>query len=1076
MLTEGFSQGGREVELLRHAGDIVVELRPDGRLVYVSPAVEKILGRPASYFTDLSFLEVVVPADRQPTLAAFRKVVDTGDEPLLRFRCHHRDGHPVEFEATARSFVDDEGRKRVVVVCRDLTEQSIQVAAHRARDAYHRAIAESGSRAAVITTIDGDIHFSNRRFREIFGNCTNISEIRKRMTEESRSSVNASWYHTRQNEQLSAGNTDFEYTRSDGTTAWFSSTWEPIFQESTTRQFSMLFLDITRRKKIEQALRLIAQGLTTEGTDSFRPILSMIAEALEFDRIVLGLVAADNTDNTNDADNAADDAADDADQLNVLAAWQDGVFLADESLALEGLPDRDVANGETCIHPAALGQLMPPVAERIGHDFESYAGMPLRRTDGSVLGIIGGYSRKSIEDTDLVRSILLSFAILAASAIDRLRADEEVQANRARFDALALQAQDMLVEVDSTARITYMSPASKAVLGRDPETFIGLDVGELTHPDDLPNAEQAIEQLKSGQRNAGAVTRGRHIDGSWRWIESRTSSFKCSDGSFRTLIVARDVTERHRGELGRDLLFSVVQNGADLVFVCETDTALLFANKAAMKLMAGPDNQAVEGMRFTDLLAESDGRRLENEVLPSLTLSTPWSGELELRGSGDENQPIAVEATIYLFPGTKESAGTYLAITLRDISDRRKAQEALQQSESRLSQAQKMEAVGRLAGGIAHDFNNLLTAIIGYSDLVLDQLGEGHGSQRDVEEILRAAERAGGLTRQLLAFSRRQVLQSEAVDLNVIVADIDRMMRRLIGENIELVTSQDGELRPIIADPGQIEQVIVNLVVNARDAIPAGGRIDIETGNFHTPQPLATDSGRLEAGDYVVLRVSDTGVGIDEKVRSQIFEPFFTTKEANEGTGLGLASAYGIVSQSGGQIDVESSPQQGTTFSVYLPAAREQDPDMEHDFEEPDVGGTETILVVEDSQPVRDLVARTLESSGYTVLLAASATAALRHCSRHEGPIDLLLTDVVLPKIPGPEIARRALELRPTLRVLFMSGFTDDTLIRQGLDPERPALLEKPFAPSTVLSRVRRVLNGDPQALPESMFHGEHSQ
>ena len=1058
MPTEGFSHGGREEELLRHAGDIVVELRVDGRIAYISPAVERILGRPVDYFTDLSFLEVVVPEDQQSTLAAFRKVIDTGDEPLLRFHSDHRDGHRVEFEATARSFVDADGRKRVVVVCRDRTELSLQGAVAQARETYHRAIAESSTRPAVITTIDGAIRFSNRRFREIFGNCSNVRELRERMSEESRALMDVSWHLARQSEGPNPGSAEFEYTHADGTTDWFSTTWEAILPENSTRQFSMLFQDITRRKNVEKALRLIAQGLTGEGSDSFRPILSMIAEALEFDRIVFGLVSPN-----------------DPASLDVLVAWQDGIFLDDETLSLDGLPDRDVANGEACIHPTAIGQLMPGVTERIGHDFDSYAGLPLHRTDGTVLGIVGGYSRKALHDTDLVRSVLLSFSVLAASAIDRLRANEEIQANRARFDALALQAEDMLVEIDSDARITYMSPASMNVLGRDPESFIGLGIETFTHQDDIPTARDSFHQIKSGHGHPSIVTRGLHADGTCRWIESRTSSFQAIDGSFRTLVLARDVTERYRGELGRDLLFSVLQHGADLVFVCETNTTLLFANEAATQLLSTPTTNGVEGCRFAELLTETDAERLEAEVLPELELGTPWSGELALRGLPDEGQPIAAEATIYLFRGTETSAGTYLAITLRDITERRRAEEALRQSELRLSQAQKMEAVGRLAGGIAHDFNNLLTAIIGYSDLVLDQLGLGHGSRRDVEEILRAAERAGGLTRQLLAFSRRQVLQPEAVDMNAIVADIDRMMRRLIGENIELVTIQDGELCRIIADPGQIEQVIVNLVVNARDAMPTGGRLEVETANFHTSQPMITASGKLESGDYVLLQVSDTGIGMDEETRTQIFEPFFTTKEAHEGTGLGLASAYGIVSQTGGQIDVESTPNQGTTFSVYLPAASEQAQRLESEAEESDTGGTETILIVEDSEPVRRLVGRTLETAGYTVLTAESSTAALRHCSRHEGPIDLLLTDVVLPKVSGPQIAKRAIELRPAIRVLFMSGFTDDTLVRHGLRPGRPALLEKPFSPTTVLSRVRKTLDADRESVSDSTFPVEQS-
>ena len=1062
MLTEGFSAGGREEELLRHAADVVVELKLDGRVAFISPAVERILGRPTSYFVDLSFLEIVVPEDRQSTLAHFRKVVDTGDEPLLRFHCDHREGHRVEFEATARSFIDDEDRQRVVVVCRDLTEQSSQGAIDRTRDAYHRAIAESGARPAIVTTIEGEIRFSNRRFREIFGNGTNIRDVRERMSEESRSAMDSSWHHVRHSNDTGIGNADFEYTLEDGSTGWFSTTWEAILPESKSRQFSMIFQDITRRKNVEHALRLIAQGVSGDASNSFLPIVVMIAEALDLDRIVLGLVSSAESQPVESVD--------------VLVAWQEGLACTQEKLNLDGLPDQDVANGETCIHPTAVGQLMPAVIERVGHEFDSYAGVPLLRANGSVLGIIGGYSKRPIHHTDLVRSVLTSFAVLAASAIDRLHADREVQANRARFDALALQSEDLLVEVDANASITYMSPASLKMLGRAPESFIGQPVTALTHPADQAVNQESCDQIRAGQPNTAALSRGRHADGGWRWLESKTSSLIAPDGGARVLIMARDVTDRVNGELGRDLLFSVVQHGADLVFVCKTDTTLLFANDAATKLLAAPADDEVEGRKFAELLTQGDAEKLETEVLPQLSIEEPWTGELALQSSSTEEPSIPAEATIYLFQGTESSSGTYLAITLRDITQRRIAEEALRESESRLSQAQKMEAVGRLAGGIAHDFNNLLTAIIGYSDLVLDQVGDGHEAKRDVEEILRAAERAGGLTRQLLAFSRRQVLQPKAVDLNAIVADIDRMMRRLIGENIDLVTIQDGELHRIVADPGQIEQVIVNLVVNARDAMPTGGRIEIETANFHTSQSLSTDSGQLPAGDYVLLRVSDTGLGMDEAVRARIFEPFFTTKDANEGTGLGLASAYGIVSQSGGQIDVESVSSQGTTFSVYLPAVQQETGEHEREIENAHSGGTETILIVEDSEPVRELVARTLKSAGYTVLTAESATAAIRHCSRHAGPIDLLLADVVLPKVSGPKIAERAVALRPTMRVLFMSGFTDDTLLRHGLKPGRPALLEKPFSPATVLSRIRLLLDEDGEGTKETTFPVEQSE
>jgi PAS domain S-box-containing protein len=529
--------------------------------------------------------------------------------------------------------------------------------------------------------------------------------------------------------------------------------------------------------------------------------------------------------------------------------------------------------------------------------------------------------------------------------------------------------------------------------------------------------------------------------------------------------------------VGRDLLYRVIQQSADLVFVCDLDTTVLFANESATHQLRAESDQTLAGRRLLELLVATDAAKLRSEVLPRLTPGFPWCGELTLEGTLD-GPPIVTEATIFLFDEVGDATGpdrnrepplsrsarsrplrSNFAVSLHDISARRRTEEALRQSEARLIQARKMESVGRLAGGIAHDFNNLLSAIIGYSDLVLQELDPEHGSRRDVEEILRAAERAGGLTRQLLAFSRRQVLQPERVDLNAVVADIDRMLRRLIGEDIELVTRLHGELEPIVADPGQIEQVIVNLVVNARDAMPRGGRIELETSNFACIDPVRVESGMLAPGRYVALQVADTGIGMDEETRAQIFEPFFTTKEASGGTGLGLASAYGIISQSRGQIDVTSRLGEGSTFTIYLPVAREAAVGATPTDPAPASRGRETILLVEDSGPVRRLVERMLTRKGYTVLAAESATAALRHCSRYDGPIDLLLTDVVLPRMAGPEIARQAREIRPDLRVLYMSGFTDETLTQHGLSSLEPDLLAKPFSSSTVLARVRQRLD-----------------
>lgn len=1036
----------REVELLRHASDVVIELGSDGRILYANDAIERILSRPVDAFVGRSFLEVVVREDRADTLAAFQKVVSTGADASTRFRVLRADGLRVAFESTLRTF-EIEGSRRVVAVARDVTQDTVEIAVARRRNEHYRKIVESGGRPAAIVDREGSFIFSNRAFKETFGHDIRLEDLFQRMPDEIRNTMEASWGESIRPESSGSGACDVAYRNDDGTYSWYAASWEPVRDDEGKRNFAVVCEDISDRKRVELALRSIAQGIASDGARSLEDDLHAIAQALEFDRLLLATVDPANPD-----------------PARIEAGWEDGAPLDQGVFDLGRLPDATVARGEACLFPSDVAALVPEVAERLSSEFESYAGQPLLRADGVVIGFVGGYGRKPIVDADLVRSLLMAFSAHASAAFDRQRAEAEIRANQDRFEVLARQRHELLSEIDERGVIQFASEACQPMLGYSPNELVGKNIESLEHPDDRPEHEGFLADLFAGARQGTVVCRIRHANGGWRWIESRPSSFTASDGARRALIVSRDITDQRYAELGRGLLYRVVQEGTDLVFVCEPDTKLLFANKAASRRLgavSGDDDAVVvEGRPFYELLSPEDAERLETEILPALTVAKPWSGELHLRNPVDD-EAIPTEATVFLFRGEEDEDQSFLAVTVRDIAARRTAEEALRQSEILLNEAQKMEAVGRLAGGIAHDFNNLLTAIIGYSDLVLDALGEGHGARRDAEEILRAAERAGGLTRQLLAFSRRQVLQPEPVDLNAIVADIDRMMRRLIGENIEVVTLQDGELRPIVADPGQIEQVLVNLVVNARDAMPNGGRLEIETANHVVQKDRLTDSGVVRAGAYALLRVSDTGIGMDEETRLQIFEPFFTTKEAHQGTGLGLATVYGIVSQSGGQIDVDSMPGAGTTFTIYFPVARAGSEQDDAPSETPRTGGRETILLVEDAAPVRRLVQRTLEKNGYQVLVAESATGALRHCSRHDGAIDLILSDVVLPRIPGPEIVQRARELRPGIRVLFMSGFTDDTLSRYGLDASRDSLIEKPFTPAAVLARVRAALDAD---------------
>jgi PAS domain S-box-containing protein len=401
-----------------------------------------------------------------------------------------------------------------------------------------------------------------------------------------------------------------------------------------------------------------------------------------------------------------------------------------------------------------------------------------------------------------------------------------------------------------------------------------------------------------------------------------------------------------------------------------------------------------------------------------------------------------------------------------DVTERVKADEALRSSEdslrrteAQLRQAQKLEAIGRLAGGVAHDFNNLLSVVLSYSQLLLDDLPLDDRSRPDLEAIRRAGRQAAELTRQLLAFSRQQVVAPRVIDLGEAARGADKMLRRLVGEDIELIVRAPGEPAPVRADAAQIDQVVMNLALNARDAMPQGGKLTIEVAPVEVDEAYAREHLGVSPGPHVQLAVSDTGVGMDEQTRSHVFEPFFTTKEKGKGTGLGLATVFGIVQQSGGTIWVDSAPGAGTRFKILFPRAVAA-VDAALEITQPtSLRGTETVLLVEDQEEVRQVAREILSRLGYEVLEAPNGAEALQLCERHPRPIDLLLTDVVMPQMSGRELAERVAPGRPDMRVLFMSGYTEDAILQHGILDEGLAFLQKPLVPDRLARRVREVLD-----------------
>ncbi len=508
----------------------------------------------------------------------------------------------------------------------------------------------------------------------------------------------------------------------------------------------------------------------------------------------------------------------------------------------------------------------------------------------------------------------------------------------------------------------------------------------------------------------------------------------------------------------------IAENTSDLICMIDDQRNYTYVSPSYREVL-GYAPESLLGKSCFELIHPDEREKAEEGALLSAAHKKPERVELRLKHQEGVWKVFEIVGNWIFDLDGHPQRGILVA---RDITKRKKAEETLRESEEKLRlseeqlrMSQKLEAVGQLAGGVAHDFNNLLTVITGYSDLVLARLDEADDNRTKIEEIKRAALRASSLTRQLLAFSRKQVLQPKLFNLNDLVADMSKMLQRLIGENIEMTTCCGPEA-PINADPGQIEQVLMNLVVNARDAMPNGGRVTVETSRVEIDEGYASTHINVQPGPYVMLAVSDTGSGMDAETRKHIFEPFFTTKELGKGTGLGLSTVYGIVKQSGGNIWVYSEPDHGTVFKVYLPAVAQTNVETNAAPKAYAIPrGTETILIVEDEPQIRQLASECFTHCGYNVLSTADGLEALQLIERLQEPIDLILSDVVMPKVSGRELAERVSLLWPSTKVLFMSGYTNDAIVNHGIMDGATWFIQKPFALDALARLVREVLDSD---------------
>ncbi|HXQ78130.1 MAG TPA: PAS domain S-box protein [Gemmatimonadaceae bacterium] len=673
----------------------------------------------------------------------------------------------------------------------------------------------------------------------------------------------------------------------------------------------------------------------------------------------------------------------------------------------------------------------------------------IRRGDGT-----DGFVRMSSAPVRDPNGNVVAAVAIVVDVTDQRKAERAVRATDERFKFVAKATNDVIWDWDLKTNSLTWNDAVETVFGHS-QTTIYPEIQwwrDHLHPDDHARVTAGVNAVLDGGGTAWTDQyRYRRADGTYANIMDRGYIARDNTGApLRMIGAMTDVTEKSRSEAAIRFQAELLNAVQQAVVATDPEGLVIFWNKFAEKLYGWAAEEAV-GKQIEELTPSPFLRDHAGEIVERGTAGESWTGEFLVQGKSGKAFPALLTAS-----PVRDRHGSvlgYVRVSI-DLTERRNLEEQFRQS-------QKMDAVGRLAGGIAHDFNNLLTVIRLNTEIIMEGFDPTDPRSEDVKQIRSAAERASSLTRQLLAFSRKQMLQPRVLDMNSVVASVEPMLQRLIGEDIR-IESTAAARGYIVADPGQLEQVLVNLVVNARDAMPQGGTISVETQNVELDETYTSEHAPVIPGRYIMLAVGDNGVGMTRDTREHAFDPFFTTKEAGKGTGLGLATVYGIVKQSGGYVWIYSEPGLGTTLKLYFPEVSSAAAFKSGEYKaigKDQARGSETILLVEDEEAVRGLASRILEKQGYRVIPAQHGREAMDIAASEEGHIDLVLTDIVMPGMNGRGLVERLAGIRPRIKSLYMSGYTDDDIVRRGFIEPSKVFLQKPFTSEALLQSVRKVLD-----------------
>ena len=1029
--------------VVQKSTDLITIVGTDGVIKFENASLQPLLGWKPEEVIGTQGFDYIHPDDLARAKDLLKSGISRPPVNTAELRLRHRDGHYKSFEAASSQIVEDGQVTGLIINFRDITERRKQEQDLRASEEKYRQLFHRNLAGVFVSTLDGKLLDCNDSFAQIYGYTTREEALARPADHFYLSKQNRDNYIAKLRRQKTLTNHELLCRKQDGSTFWLLENVTLLeATEELPERIQGTLIDITERKQAEEAL--------LESEAKFRAVADTASSAIYIH--------------------------DGTKFLYVNRASE--VITGYSQQELLSLPVAQI------VHPEDASLVMSRSSARLsGSEADARYEFRILCKDGSYRWL--DFSGTHITFEGQAAVLATAFDITERKRSERLQnalyriaeASHSVQdlprfyAEIHRIVGHLMFAKNLYIALFDPWAETLTYPYYADELDSPPEGELPLGRGRteyvlrtgraiLLTPDKFEKLARAGEMelvgspcvdwigvpLKDGSKTFGVLV-----------VQSYNEAVRYSESDVDVLnfvsqqVASAILRKKHEDALRdsesryRNMVVSAVYG----IYRSSPDDMFLEVNPAMVKMLGYDSAGDLLRVKISqDIYADPDNRQQLIE-----RYKTGGKVEnVEVKWKRKDGKIITVRLSGRTLTRTDGTVDSFEMIA-EDVTERRALEEQLRQS-------QKMEAVGRLAGGIAHDFNNLLTVIKGYSDLLLDEFKPADRFHGEVEEIRKAADRAASLTRQLLAFSRQQVLAPKVLDLNAIVANIDRLLRRLLGADIDLQTTLARDLGRAKADPGQIEQVIMNLAVNARDAMPNGGKLTIETANITLDEDYAREHIGAQAGSYVMLAVSDNGSGMSESVRQRIFEPFFTTKEVGKGTGLGLSTVYGIVKQSGGYIWVYSELGVGTTFKVYLPRVDAPvDATAIRLSPQTSYAGTETVLLVEDEDGVRALVRQVLTRHGYTVLEARHGSEALLQCERHKGTIHLLVSDVVLEQMSGPELAKRLLALRSDLKVLFVSGYTDDAIIHQGVLTSDTAFLQKPFTTEALARKIRQVLD-----------------